>query len=324
MCQPRGLSLLFLLLLGVPLNVQKGSATPPPSPTPIKSAQATQGEPAQNTEAQNPTPAAIPAQKETSNKTKERRTEHQDVIVVGSVQVARDKWFFGFTILFDFLIALFTGLLWYTSKLQWKATRAALHVNRPFLIVKQPRMKGEPPTSGGNNWIPQCAEIDVENFGTGPADIIDVNCSVEPFDLPPPDPRVEYQGRLSPYIPVIAARETVELMRQYFDLGPLARKVFDEEKRLGVYREIRYRGGPPDEIYSTRFFWWYFVGAQPAEAFARAFTKELNARVLSQRRRRTATVGMRRRPNPQAPSLKGRGVKKDFSLDRRKGLARMW
>lgn len=165
---------------------------------------------------------------------------------------------------------------------QWRAIIATLRVNRPFLIAQQPTMKTAPViVDGSSRDVPQCVEIDFTNFGTGPADIVDVNAFVKPFNLPPPDPKVKYpkKDRTRSHVPVIGAQQTVTLITQYFDIpSDDLRPVLNEEKRLGVYGEVRYRGGPPRKIYVTRFFWWHFPGSPKEEQFARANRETLNKR----------------------------------------------
>jgi len=188
-----------------------------------------------------------------------------------------------FTILFDFLIALFTGLLWYTSKQQWKVTRAALHINRPFLIVAMPEMKvADEVIEGAFRHVPKCVHISVENFGTGPADIIDVSVEVIAFDPPMPEPKVIYrpENRHQSNVPILGAAKSAEIFRRDIDLGRPSDvlAILEETRWLGVYGEIRYRGGPPDEVYLTHFFWWYFPRTPKEQNFSRALTPELNSR----------------------------------------------
>lgn len=178
-----------------------------------------------------------------------------------------------------------TGEAAEAAKQSAKATEAALHVNRPFLIVAMPEMKGVfEKVEDAMRYVPKCVLISVENFGTGPADIIDICAYIVSFDPPTgdrPDTNVQYriEDRLPPYVPILGAGKKAEIVRQFFDIGRTSDvlAVLEETKRLGVYGEIRYRGGPPDEIYLTHFFWWYFPGPK-GQDFSRAFTKELNSR----------------------------------------------
>jgi hypothetical protein len=165
-----------------------------------------------------------------------------------------------------------------------KATRAALHVNRPFLIVAMPEMKvaSEEVEKNTLRSVPKCVNISVENFGTGPADIIDI--SLYTFAFPPlmPDPPVTYkpEDRSPPLVSILGAGKSAEIARLYLDIGKASDvlAVIEERRRLGVYGEIRYRGGPPDEVYLTHFFWWYFPGTPKGQDFSRALTPELNSR----------------------------------------------
>ena len=82
----------------------------------------------------------------------------------------------------------------------------------------------------------------------------------------------------------------------YFDIGTVADMVAicEETKRLGVYGEIRYRGGPPEEIYITKFFWWYFYGVPKGQDFARALTLELNKTAHRTENRHKQNTGLSR------------------------------
>lgn len=276
----------LVLVAALFLSAGSANAKTLPSPIPQSGAQPQQGNSTNDTQFQSATPTPFSTQEKNPQTAKEHRAEHDNVVVIAPVPVARDNWFFGFTVLFDLLIALFTGLLWYTSKLQWKATRAALHINRPFLIVAMPEMRVESGMVGSAaRMIPKCVTIRVKNFGTGPADVIDVTANIESFTPPSAkdrDPTVKYpvSDRQRSFVPIVRADEPVEMITLYFDIGTVADMVAicEETKRLGVYGEIRYRGGPPEEIYITKFFWWYFYGVPKGQDFARALTLELNDR----------------------------------------------
>jgi hypothetical protein len=175
-----------------------------------------------------------------------------------------------------FQIALFFKSLG-ISREATAAAKAALHTNRPFLLVTN-IVSNSTETDG--NWYKVESAIRLRNFGVGPADIVDYIAKVELFDTPESsssEPLVTYGldegNRLGN--PLIGPGDAVE--DRFFPgmtIGPDMRTARHEKRKtLATHGRIRYRGAP-EQVYITRFFWWHFTGNQGNE---RAKTPELNA-----------------------------------------------
>lgn len=187
-----------------------------------------------------------------------------------------------------------------TAKQSARAAEAALHINRPFLLVTKTgvaRTHGQqivdftkaPPTSSTtpmdvlkNPLTSLRFKIELRNFGVSPADIKDYFCEAEIFDPPKPqnglnDPVVVYQdaecNRLNDSL--IGPNETVDdrLVADISFYTAERELIRDDVKRIGIHGRIRYREAH-DFTYVTRFFWWYFPDTDSCH---RAFAEELNS-----------------------------------------------
>jgi hypothetical protein len=185
------------------------------------------------------------------------------------------------------LIAFTIGL-WWTSVRQWEALRAALDVNRPFLIVSDiiPSLRASAPME--NKPWQWAADIIFENGGSGPADVLEFIATASGFDNPfrtidSKEPEtVDYPSEFRHYLhsPLIPAGNKGEQVRIVISMDPNSvSEMKTNVKRLAVYGVIKYRGGPKTEYWS-RFFWWHWMPDSNGERghFTRASTPGLNER----------------------------------------------
>lgn len=180
-----------------------------------------------------------------------------------------------------------------------QVTEAALHVNRPFLLVTNVVRTGQrteivdfatPPTDTSTTAIqvlnnPSTSVhflVELRNFGVGPADIKDYFCEADIYDPPNRqngmrDPVVIYQdsecNRLNNSL--IAPDETVNdrLFGSVFFSSQQRKLIINDARRIAIHGRIRYRGAP-DFTYVTHFFWWYFWDT---DSCYRANTEKLNS-----------------------------------------------
>ena len=163
-------------------------------------------------------------------------------------------------VLSTILLAVFTGLLVCVTRDLQVATEAALHINRPFILI--PKVARLSP----NDEFVSCV---YQNSGSGPADIVEIIARLDqfyqPIDIPPAMyvPSVSYSGpgwQISD--PIIPAGKVAERpICVDFDLtrfegvyGPVNPP--NTSPRIAVHGRIKYRGGPPNEFYLTHFFYW--------------------------------------------------------------------
>jgi hypothetical protein len=275
-------ALLILVALAVLLSAQSpspGVGTEPASQRTDSSQQNSQSE--RNPPTAETVPNAIQSEAPHENSGQIASQKEADFVQVGPVDIHKD-WLDRSYVAFSFLLVVVGIMQAALLKQQGKVTRAALHINRPFLIVPMPEIKVSPETVENSLYhVPRYVTVSAENFGTGPADIVDVSLCVTPFDLPT-DPKITYrpEERRQPNVPILGAGKSDAIIGRDIDLGRprdiLA--VVEWKRRLGVYGEVRYRGGPPDQIYVTHFFWWYFPSSPKGQDFARASDPELNSR----------------------------------------------
>jgi hypothetical protein len=187
-------------------------------------------------------------------------------------------------------LAIFTGQLVCVTRDLHKATEAALHIDRPFLLVTNvqcPAFSSE----GSGNEILYIYEFEVclRNFGVGPADIVDYIAGAAVRDR-----RVRgvplLQGIVEPEVAwfapsgqrlaesLVAPREIANgriktraiLSRGHCDA------VRNGEKAIGIDGIIRYRGAS-QQVYWTRFFWWCFLDVSDSPInIQRALRSNLN------------------------------------------------
>lgn len=143
-----------------------------------------------------------------------------------------------------------------------EASKAALHVNRPFLLVT----KVQKLLPGSNT-----AYFTYRNAGNNPADVMEIIASAEIFfrstDIPPAlfVPQVTYtEHNKIRLTSSVIGNEPCDIYINNFEEVVLDREGFDlaaerpTDGRVAIYGRISYRGGPPNEVYLTHFFWWYF------------------------------------------------------------------
>jgi len=184
---------------------------------------------------------------------------------------------------FNFIIAVATGFIacfnWQlvgvtdemktAAKAAADAAEAALHINRPFLLVTEVKSISLTRDGRGDEilYIYEF-EVCLRNFGVGPADIVDyiAGAAVRNVSIPVQpvvEPQVCYAPtgrRLSESL--VAPGETAKgrikvratLNRAHCDA------VRNGEGRIGIDGIIRYRGASK-QMYWTRFFWWCFLDA---------------------------------------------------------------
>jgi len=163
-------------------------------------------------------------------------------------------------------IAIFNFQLAGVTKDMSRATKAQLHSNRPFVLV----------TNVGRKPNADVAYFIFENFGNGPADIVEIIATAGTFfcdfsKIPPglfvPSVTYEPQFRVVVDRPIVRPNQPTETYVNNFCEFLLSKddflngaSVMDSEvgSRVAVYGRISYRGGAPDEIYLTHFFWWWF------------------------------------------------------------------
>jgi hypothetical protein len=150
-----------------------------------------------------------------------------------------------------------------------RATEAALHVNRPFLLVTDVKFV-DVNRDGRADELLYIYEFDVclRNFGVGPADIVDYiagaavqNRSIRVQPIVEPRPWYAPTGlRLSQSL--VAPGEWVEgrIKEKAILTRALCDKVRNDEAGIAIDGIIRYRGASK-QVYWTRFFWWCFLDA---------------------------------------------------------------
>jgi hypothetical protein len=170
-----------------------------------------------------------------------------------------------------------------------KAAEAALHIDRPFLLVTDVKCI-ESTRDGRANEILYIYEFDVclRNFGVGPADIVDYIAVAAVRSVPPPSTILEpiVEPEAPRYAPVgrrlsdslVAPNEWAE--RRIKERAILTRADCDAvrngEARIGIDGIIRYRGAS-QQVYWTRFFWWCFLDAGDSPInIQRALRSDLN------------------------------------------------
>ena len=246
-----------LLLSGV----KNGSAQPL---RPGQSLPQQRNETAQETKRDAPQiPASTNSPDSKASSDKSGHNSNQDTCGLRNIR----KWFAGISAegFFNFIIAVATGFIaWFNWQLvgvtdeMKTATKAtadvaelALHSDRPYGIVQIVEFGKEPNRH---------ARVILDNFGNGPLDIVEFNATRDFFDGPRFMPKCEYwevntDTRTTGVVIPPKGRHTQEVP---FHLTLEERDVFWRgDKTLGVYGRILYRGGPPNIIYETCFFWWY-------------------------------------------------------------------
>lgn len=184
--------------------------------------------------------------------------------------------------IFNYQLVGVTGKMQEATTKATEAAEAALHADRPFLLIFRVTVFHTAiPNPSGHSLE---ARIWLHNFGNGPADIVDYIAEAALFDRNPrvggavQEPVVEYgpadggplgNSLIAPHIDSKGDDIVAHLTLSDDDMKAMR----DETKRVGIHGRIRYRGAPK-QVYESRFFWWYFPDTQ--ECF-RAANPELNA-----------------------------------------------
>jgi hypothetical protein len=134
-----------------------------------------------------------------------------------------------------------------------KAAQAALEIDRPYGIIQTVELA---------DGKPYRARITFRNFGRGPLDILEFITDRGLFDSVRKEQHCQY---LTANIDKRKTGRIVSPDGSFDHEFPFAltdqqeQAVNDGEKTMGLYGRIRYRGGPPDIVYETYFFWWYLA-----------------------------------------------------------------
>ena len=138
------------------------------------------------------------------------------------------------------------------------AAEAALHANRPFLLITG--MRSEKAETGYLYTI----YVRIRNFGIGPADIQDYCIDAEFLDPPIPPGAWELipwwygpdQG-FALQDPLVISGEERDGLQTCVFIPPYERANITERKRwLGIHGRVRYRGALKQK-YCTQFYWFY-------------------------------------------------------------------
>jgi len=184
------------------------------------------------------------------------------------------------------VLAVFTGQLVCVSRDLHQATEAALHVNRPFLLVTHIKCTE---TIFAEGILRHRFIIHLKNFGVGPADIVKYLASANIHDTPlgvnPKEPTFRYfpenGQRLADSL--VAPTDTSDRIECRSLLIPeMYAAILNGTKTLAVDGIVVYRGASP-KTYETRFFWWCYLDntvptVDPGEPtrFMRALRPDLN------------------------------------------------
>lgn len=179
------------------------------------------------------------------------------------------------------ILAVFTGQLVCVTRDLHKATEAALHVNRPFLLVVEVRCDE---TKFANGVLTHRFAVVMRNFGVGPADVLQRDVWTAVHDFPTTsdsEPQLTYRpysvnNRFRESL-VVAPGETTDRITCRSDLThQMYVAVQDRTKALAVDGIVHYRGASP-KVYDTNFFWWCFIDDQGRPTgIVRALRPDLN------------------------------------------------
>ena len=183
---------------------------------------------------------------------------------------------------FNFQLVGVTKEMQVATKAAADATKAALHVNRPFLLVTD--VKCGEVVHNSDGYIPYSFTITLRNFGVGPADMVGYSAGGAPFNSPDVygqgEPTITYTSNDTPLRELISPGEITDKLipKVRFDLyDDMLGDIQKHKKRIGINGQIRYRGAAPEQVYWTRFFWWCFINdrGEPL-AIRRALRPDLN------------------------------------------------
>jgi hypothetical protein len=279
------LSALILIALALFLNAARNVSadSPSPRPTPHPNESADLG---QEQAKQHPTPlpqpdlSYAPHGADTPAKEQQERDGASTVIVsvftaIAGIATALIAWF-------NFQLVGVTKEMQLATEAAADATKAALHVNRPFLLVTDVKCSEAVRNSGG--YISYSFTITLRNFGVGPADMVGYSAGGVPYDAPDlygqREPKITYTTNDTPLRELIAPNDIAEnlIPKVRLDLyDDMLRDIQTGKRRIGIDGQIRYRGAAPEQVYWTRFFWWCFINdlGEPT-AIRRALRPDLN------------------------------------------------
>src|SRR5208282_6322313 len=137
-----------------------------------------------------------------------------------------------------------------------KAAEAALHVNRPFLLITN--VKCGEIVRNNDGYIPYSFTITLRNFGVGPADMVGYSAGGVPYDAPDVygqrEPQITYTSNDTPLRELVSPGDVAEnlIPKVRLDLyDDMLRDIQSGKKRIGIDGQIRYRGAAPEQIYWT-------------------------------------------------------------------------
>lgn len=265
------LSALTLIALALLLNAAKSSAlNPSPRPTPKPNESATFGD-RQGEQQIAPirTPAASQSPEQTGAPTKEQQNgSGASTVIIAVFTVVAGLATVAIAI-FNYQLVGVTNEMKKATAEAAEAAEAALHIDRPFLLVTEVKFINL--TFDGRADELLCIyefEVCSRNFGVGPADIVDYIAGAAVHNIsiqmqPIVEPQIQYAStgrRLNDSL--VAPNEWAE--GRIKEKAILTRADCDAvrngEARIGIDGIIRYRGASK-QVYWTRFFWWCFLDA---------------------------------------------------------------
>jgi len=163
-----------------------------------------------------------------------------------------------------------------------EVAEAALDTNRPYLFVTEVHVRAISGVRDG--WV---AHITLENFGSGPADLVDYVATGGVYDAPiqnpdparaRPDPLITYaDNEGTPYtnVPIRPGKSAPDCLPAEVVIDPADKGQLPDKRRIAFHGRVRYRG-TTNRVYITRFFWWWFH--PEADQCDRCLTREYNSR----------------------------------------------
>jgi hypothetical protein len=278
-------SMLILIASALLLSAESPSTKPNPSPLgkPNEGAGLVQ-QPAQNY----PLPIVVtgtpdaPEQTPTPNKSGDGGQGDSNAMIFLTAVMAGATFFIA---LFNWQLVGVTDEMKTAAKAAADAAEAALHVDRPFLLVTGVECTD---TKFINGILTHKFAIHLKNFGVGPADIATYIAGADPLDAPYSFTTGETKEPALTYVPERGSRLSDSLVGPGDEANDrikcesiLDHQLFallqDGTKTLGVNGIVTYRGGAP-KIYETKFFWWFYIDADGRPVrYVRAARFDLNS-----------------------------------------------
>ena len=155
------------------------------------------------------------------------------------------------------------------------AALAAIHADRPHLLIARIEIVEAHPADDVQ--LPRGAHVILENFGSGPADIVEIKADIDFWPLEPFGPSAAFANApQNAEVPVVRPNGDTKFFvpAGLYNNAPDIPKLINGELAYGIYGKITYRG-LPDTRYETHFFWWY---SHPSEHVFRSGNDTLNRR----------------------------------------------